>query len=40
MKEYIFTLHVHQIAVLIIAVLCAVLLAYLIGEHNGKSNKE
>lgn len=40
MKEYIFILHVHQIAALLLAIFVAVLIAYFIGEHNGRSNQE
>ena len=40
MKEYVFTLHVHQIACIIIAVLVLTLITYLLGEHHGRRSKK
>lgn len=36
MKEYIFTLHVHQIAVLITIVIAITAITYLIGVSHGQ----
>lgn len=40
MKLYTYQLHVHEIGVMVLAILCAIIIAYLIGEHHGRTNQK